>query len=385
MRRRVAAVTGSRAEFGLLRPILQELRRRPGVDLKLAVTGLHLLAGYGNTIDDIRRSGIPIEGTVPMYEGEIEDPRYHGRALARGVDGFTLLLSEWRPHFVLVLGDRLEPLAAILAASTLNLGIAHIHGGDRATGSHIDEQIRHAITKFAHLHLAATEASAERVRRMGEEPSRIHVVGAPALDAIRTLEIPSEADVRRRLNLPAKGPFGVFVYHATIHAGEQAGAEARMALEALFATVGHVVVVRPNNDAGNQHVRAVLASIDPARGVRAFDHLEPALYYGALTHAAVMVGNSSSGIIEARFFGLPVVNVGERNRGRECARNVAFVDASPKAIASALARATGDKAYRKLCRTCPNPYGKGHAAKGIADALEKAEIDEMLLKKGMTY
>ncbi len=384
MRLRVAAVTGSRAEFGLLRPILQELRRRQGVDLKLAVTGLHLLAGYGNTIEDIRKSGVPIEGTVPMYEGEVEDPNYHGKALARGVDGFTRLLSEWRPQWVLVLGDRLEPLAAVLAASTLNLAIAHIHGGDRATGSHIDEQIRHAITKFAHLHLAATEASAERVRKLGEETWRIHVVGAPALDAIRTLEVPAEADVRKRLGLPSKGAYGVFVYHATIHAGERAGEEARLALSTLLEAVGHVVALRPNNDAGNQHVRAALASMDPAR-VRTFDHLEPALYYGALTNAAVMVGNSSSGIIEARFFGLPVVNVGERNFGRECAKNVAFVDAEVKAVKAALLRARDDKAYRKVCRTCPNPYGKGNAAKSIADAIEKAPVGEKSLKKGMTY
>ncbi len=384
MRIRVAAVTGSRAEFGLLRPILQELRRRADVDLKLAVTGLHLLAGYGNTIEDIRKSGIPIEGTVPMYEGEIEDPLYHGRALARGVDGFTRLLSEWRPHWVLVLGDRLEPLAAVLAASTLNRAIAHIHGGDRATGSHIDEQIRHAITKFAHLHLAATKASAERVRKLGEEPWRIHIVGAPALDAIRTLDLPAEADVRKRLALPPSGAYGVFVYHATIHGGEQAGEEARTALAALVEATGRVVALRPNNDAGNQHVRAALASSDASR-VRAFDHLEPALYYATLAHAGVMVGNSSSGIIEARFFGLPVVNVGERNRGRECAKNVAFVDAEPKAVKAAIARSLGDKAYRKLCRACPNPYGKGNASKGVADALEKLAADERVLKKGMTY
>lgn len=384
MRLRVAAVTGSRAEFGLLRPILQELRRRPAIDLKLAVTGLHLLPGYGNTIEDIRKSGIPIEGTVPMYEGEVEDPLYHGRALARGVDGFTRLLSEWRPHWVLVLGDRLEPLASVLAASTLNQAIAHIHGGDRATGSHIDEQIRHAITKFAHLHLTATKASAERVRRLGEEPWRIHVVGAPALDAIATLSLPSEAEVRKRLGLPPQGEYGVFVYHATIHAAERAGEEARLALSTLVEAVGRVVALRPNNDAGNQHVRAALAAADPAR-VRAFDHLEPALYYATLSHAGVMVGNSSSGIIEARFFGLPVVNVGERNRGRECARNVAFVDAEPKALRAAIERALRDKAFRKLCRTCPNPYGKGHAAKSIADALEKAPVGEKSLKKGMTY
>lgn len=384
MRLRVAAVTGSRAEFGLLRPILQELRRRCAVDLKLAVTGLHLLAGYGNTIEDIRRSGIPIEGTVPMYEGEIEDPIYHGRALARGVDGFTRLLSEWRPHWVLVLGDRLEPLASVLAASTLNLAIAHVHGGDRATGSHIDEQIRHAITKFSHLHLAATKASAERLRKMGEEPWRIRVVGAPALDAIRTLELPAEAEVRKRLGLPPSGPYGVFIHHATIHAGERAGEEARMALSALVEATGRVVAFRPNNDAGNQYVRAALAAADPAR-VKTFDHLEPALYYATLAGAAVMVGNSSSGIIEARFFGLPVVNVGERNRGRECAKNVAFVDAEEKQIRSAIARALDDKAYRRLCRACPNPYGKGHAAKGVADAIEQVGLDERVLKKGMTY
>ena len=379
--RRIAVITGSRAEFGLLVPVLRALRRTRGLRTDLIVTGMHLLRRFGRTVDEIREAGWPIAATVRMQH-EQHTARDEAAALARGISGIARALDACRSDVVLVLGDRLEALAGGCAAIASRRVLAHIHGGDRAPGD-IDEPIRNALTRMAHVHFAASADAARRLRASGEEPWRIHLVGAPGLDAVR--EIISKpgvpARVRRLLGDVSDRPYAVVVQHPI---GRSETAERRTAeaiLRAVRSTGLGVVAIYPNTDPGHAGIVAAIEKAACNEDTRVFRSLPREDYLKVVSRAALLIGNTSSGIIESATLGVPAVNVGPRQDGRlRCGPNVIDVGESAEAITRGIRTAL----RRPRPRISRSVYGDGRAGERIASILAKLKIDERLRRKGLT-
>lgn len=372
-KRRVAVVTGTRAEYGIWQPILQALHDAPDFDLRLIVSGMHLLPEYGYTIEEIQKDGYPIGATVDFLL-QSNTPSGMARSLGVALLGMTQALEQLRPDFVFVLGDRGEMLAAAIAAAHMKQLVVHFHGGE-VSGS-IDESIRHAITKFAHLHLVATEQSARRVRQLGEESWRIHVVGAPRIETIKRAKLPPYAEVKRQLNLPFDPPYLLLVYHPVVTEIEAVGEQIQTVLSAVKRFGLPTVIIGPNSDAGSHEIFAAYAPYRNRNDTVFIVNVPHLLYLSLLKHAAVLVGNSSSGIIEAPSLGVPVVNIGSRQQGRERAANVLDVPCKADAIAEAIERALTDEEFRQRCRTCQNPYGQGDTSKRVLEILRNLSLEQ---------
>lgn len=371
--RRVAIVTGTRAEFGLLEPVIRAVQRRRGLTPQVVVCGMHLLRRFGHTIVHIRDAGYPIAATVRMQRGD-DSPTDQAEGLGRGVGGLARAFERLGSDIVVALGDRIEALAAALAGVTTGRVVAHIHGGDVALGDY-DDTLRHAITKLAHVHFAATRDAARRIVRMGEDPQRVHVVGAPGLDRLRELI--------EGTPLPRRRDAALVVIHPT---GRSTATERRFAARVLrvVADAGlRRIVIYPNSDRGH---RGIIEAIEAHRrrcdDVEVVRSLPREQYLRRLLEVRVLVGNSSSGIIEAPFAGTPVVNVGDRQQDRlPGGRAIFHADPSPAAI---------ERALRQALRSRPRPggrtpYGDGQAGERIAGVLAKLRITRPLLRKRIRY
>lgn len=383
-RRRVAVVTGSRADYGLYYYILQELHGRPDAHLQLVVTGMHLAPQFGLTVREVERDGFPIAARVEMLlAGDTGGSA--GRSVGLAVIGLTQALEALGPDLLLLLGDRSEMLAASTAALHLGIPCAHIHGGESTEGA-IDEAIRHAVTKLSHVHFAAAEVYAERIRRMGEEPWRVHVTGAPGLDHLYRTPRLGVPELSARLGVDFSRRVVLATFHPVTLELAHTGAYIRAFLDALEGCKIDVVFTYPNADPGGQQV---LAAIQQRAAENPRLHLVPnmgsQLYFSAMAASAAMAGNSSSGIIEAPSLGLPVVNVGSRQAGRVRASNVIDVGYGTAEIRAGLERALHDQQFREQAARCANPYGDGHASERIVRVLMQLDLGPRLLHKRLAY
>lgn len=375
-KRRIAYISGTRADFGLMASTLQLIRRSETLELAIVATGMHLSPLHGMTIGDIEASGLPIGARV-----QTDDTASTGAAMAKNVGhmliGFVDAFEQLDPDLVLLLGDRGEMLAAALAAIHLNIPIAHIHGGERS--GTVDEPVRHAISKLSHLHLVATSESADRLVRMGEAPEHIFVVGAPGLDGIV-----EDAGIERDIlfaeyGLDSERPLALVLFHPVLQEAGASGAGGAAIINALKGDL-QVLALKPNSDAGSANIRTELEARAAQGEITLVTHLPRAEYLSFLRHANVLVGNSSSGIIEAATFGIPVVNVGARQNLRQRNANVVDVPVSEQAIRKAIATAlTAQRGSGK------NVYGDGQAGPRIVDLLEKTDLDEQLMRKVNAY
>ena len=378
--KRIGVVTVSRSDYGHLRPVLEALRRAPDLELLLLVAGMHLASEFGLTVRDIEADGFPISARVEMLGGG-DTPEAVATATGQGVAGFGEAFARLRPDVVVVLGDRFEMLAAAVAALPFALPVAHIHGGEVSEGA-MDNQIRHAITKLAHLHFASAEPHARRIAAMGEEPWRIHTVGAPGLDRLATTEPLPRAALARELGLPEAGPWLLVTFHPVTLEYRDTAAHIDELLAALEKTDGFIVITYPNADTAG---RLIIERIEEFAGrhprrCRLAKSLGERLYLSLLRHADLMIGNSSSGLIEAPSFGLPVVNVGSRQRGRLRGANVIDVEPSREDILRGIEGAQA-LPFRVRARAAANPYGDGHAAPRIVEILRSVPIDVRLVQK----
>jgi UDP-hydrolysing UDP-N-acetyl-D-glucosamine 2-epimerase len=378
--RRVGVVTVSRSDYGHLRPVLDAIRRAGDLELVLFVAGMHLAAEFGLTVREIEADGYPIAERIAMLEGR-DSPEAVAGATGRGVAGFGAAFARQRPDLLVVLGDRFEMLAAAVAALPFVLPVAHIHGGEVTEGA-MDNQIRHAITKLAHLHFASAEPHARCIAAMGEEPWRIHTVGAPGLDRIVGLDALPRETLARELDLSAQPPWLLVTFHPVTLEYRDTGAHIEELLAALEKTDGALVMTYPNADTSARQIveRLEEFSARHPRRCRLVRSLGERLYLSLLRQADLMVGNSSSGLIEAPSFGLPVVNVGARQRGRLRGANVIDVEPLRDDILRGI-EAGLTPAFRARARAAPNPYGDGHAAPRIVDALRTAPLDARLVQK----
>jgi UDP-hydrolysing UDP-N-acetyl-D-glucosamine 2-epimerase len=377
--RTIAVVTVARSDYGHLGPVLSALRDAPDVRLLLVVAGAHLVPEFGLTVREIEADGWPIAECVDMLEPG-DSPEAVAIATGRGVQGFARAYAKHRPDLLVVLGDRFEMLAAAVAALPFALPVAHIHGGEVTEGA-MDNQIRHAITKLAHLHFVSAPVHAERLARMDEEPWRIHDVGAPGLDRLRERPRLSRDEVGRRLDLPTQAPWILVTFHPVTLEHADTPRHVEELVSALDAAPGTFVVTYPNADtAGRTIIAALEAFARRSTRVRLQPTLGEDVYLALLEHADAMVGNSSSGLIEAPSFGLPCVNIGSRQRGRLRGDNVIDVDYGREEIGRGL-RAALAPGLRSRLRALPNPYGDGGAAPRIVDILRRVPLDARLVQK----
>ena len=379
--RRIAVVTGSRAEYGILRSLLHDLRANPACTLQLVVTGMHLAHEFGMTVEEIRHDGFAIAAEVPMLEGG--DSRLAAaRSTGRGVVGSAEAFQRLAPEIVVVLGDRFEILAAAQAAMLMGIPVAHIHGGEVTEGS-TDEFIRHAVSKMSSLHFTSTEAFRQRLIRMGELPERVHTVGAPGLDQFVRLELPARAVLMSELGLDAKRSFLLVTYHPATRTAEDPAVVAGNLLRALDGFADHqLLLTKANADPGGRAVNEVMEHYAAAHAPRAVlvASLGSARYLAAVREAAALVGNSSSGYIEAPAVGTPTVNLGERQKGRPRAASIVDCEENVASIAAAL-RKVLQPAFRQGIRDQALPYGRpGNVSAKIASVLIEADLGSLRTK-----
>ncbi len=382
--RTVCVVTGTRAEYGLLQSPMTHIQTTENLQLATVVTGMHLSPQHGKTYETIEADGFTIDRKVDMLmDGN------SGLSMAKstgiGLMGMAEAFREIDPDIVLVLGDRDEPLAAAVAAAHMNIPVAHIHGGDAMSGATIDDSIRHALTKFAHIHFPASEASAERVSCLGEADWRITISGAPGLDAIRNGDYESGEAVRESLGVDADERLVLCIQHPVTTEPEKASQQMQATLDAIEPLDARIVVVYPNSDAGGQDMISVLESHPLREKLIVRKNLPRKRYLGLMEAADVMVGNSSSGIIEAPSFDLPVVDIGPREERRQRAENTVSVPHETEAIRAAVEDGLYDDDTKRRARECTNPYDYGGAGERIADHLAEVPLGEELLRKDITY
>jgi UDP-N-acetylglucosamine 2-epimerase (non-hydrolysing)/GDP/UDP-N,N'-diacetylbacillosamine 2-epimerase (hydrolysing) len=378
--KRIAVVTSSRADYGYLLPIVRELSHAPEFNLQLIVSGSHLSAAHGSTVGAIEEDGFPIAERVEIVT-DSDAAADIAKSIGTGVMGFADAYSRLDPDLLLLLGDRFEMLAAAAAMLPFAKPIAHIAGGESSEGA-IDEAIRHSLTKMSHLHFVQTSQYRDRVVQMGEEPWRVTVSGSPSLDNLRGFVPVPESELAERVGLSLDCPPLLVTFHPVTLEYAAARQQIGEVLAAIEASGLPVVFTAPNADTNGQDIRDAIESFVARRGASASFVLNLGTrgYFSLMQKALLMLGNSSSGIIEAASFSLPVVNVGDRQRGRIHGENVIDVPCTRDAILPAL-RAAGASSFRDRIRGMKNPYGDGNAAKVIVDVLRRTPLDRSLLLK----
>lgn len=377
--RKICVVTGTRAEYGLLYWILKEIEAMQGLELQLVVTGAHLSPYQGNTQEQIEKDGFKIRERVDMLlQGD--SASCVATAMGLGQIGFARAYAALQPDLLLVLGDRYEILAAVSAALPFALPVVHLHGGESTEGA-IDEQIRHAITKMSHLHLTACEEYAVNVRRMGEEAWRVHTVGAPGLEWLRRSDCLSKDELQADLGLDFSKPVLLVTFHPVTLEPAKVRWQTEQLLEALAHSDAQVLLTGANADQGGAVVNRLLqeAAADNERYVFR-QSLGQRRYLSCMKHCSMVVGNSSSGIIEAASFGVPVVNIGTRQQGRLQNENVINCGYEAAQITEGIEQGRSE-AFSLLARGVTNRYGDGCTARKVVDLLREVPLEDLKIKR----
>lgn len=382
MAKLVHFLTGIRSEYDILSPVVKAVSETSGLDVGMIVTGGHLTARFGNSLGQIEADGFPIAAKIDsLLSSDGLSGRVKGAALQ--LLGMTDLFARQRPDFLVVMGDREESMTGAMAGLYHHIPVVHLGGGDHAEDGNVDNPIRHAVSKLAHLHMATTALSGRRLRALGEEDWRINVVGASGLDRLITTPHLDRAATEKALGVDWNGqPYVVLLYHPTI-TDFAAVCDHMAAITAVLEQSGlNIIAITPNSDPGSDGIVAAINDFAArCARVKKISFLERTTFVNMLRHAAAMVGNSSAGILEAPTLGLPAINIGLRQRGREHADNVIFTEYDPAEITAALTRATTDTAFRALVAQRRTPYGDGSASRKIADILAQTTIDKRLMHK----
>lgn len=380
--KKIVVVTGTRADYGIYVPLLKKIEKDPVLELGLIVTGMHLSPIYGYTINEIKADKYKIIGTIDiLLQGSTSANM--ARSIGLGIMGMTQVLETNQPDLLFVLGDRGEMLAAAIAASHLNIPVAHLHGGE-VSGS-IDESVRHAISKLSHIHFPATAKSAERLKKMGEDEWRIHQVGALRLDTILKASLPSFEEVRDKYGLGfiEKNNYFLLVYHPVTTEVHSLKDQIKNVLDALIKHQKPIICILPNSDYGTEEITAVYNEYKQSniKFIKNFNHLD---YLTVLKHSLALIGNSSSGIIEAASFHVPVLNIGNRQKGRERSGNVVDVTTALEDIEKGLNQVLSES-FRQSVSKVSNVYGDGKASDRIVKIIKDLIIDDTILNKIIAY
>ena len=377
--RTIGLVTSARSDLGIYLPVMRAISRGPDLDLKVIVTGMHLSPEFGLTARHVEGAGFEIDARVDSMVAS-DTPSGLAKSMGLGVSGFAQLFSDRRPDILLVLGDRFDMYPAAVAALPFRIPVAHLAGGE-ATEGLIDESIRHSITKLSHIHFVSTAEYRDRVVQMGEEPWRVTLTGMPSLDNLRELTLPNEDQVRREFGLAADKPTAVVTFHPVTLQHEHTGDHIMGLLSALRSADFQCLFTYPNADtAGRIIIEKIEMACQERSDWKVVKNAGQENYYGLLQVADVMVGNSSSGIIESASFGLPAINIGIRQRGRVQARNVIDCAHDQHAIGSALGKSVSQE-FRASLEGLKNPYGDGWSADRIVSRLVEVQLNDSLIVK----
>ena len=380
--RTIGVVTVSRSDYGIYLPILRKIKDEPGLRLQLLVAGSHLSPEFGLTVDVIEADGFEASERVEMLLSS-DSPEGIAKSMGLGTIGFAQAYARHRPDVLLVLGDRFEMHSAVAAALPFKIPVAHIHGGEITEGA-IDDSLRHSITKLSHLHFAATEEYRARILQMGEEPWRVFVSGAPGLDNLHCVQYLDRRELEDQTGFSLEVDPLLVTYHSVTLEYEDTRWQVQELLGALGECSRPVIFTMPNADTGGRAITPMLEEFAMGRPhTWVVSNLGTKMYFSLMAQAAAMVGNSSSGIIEAPSFGLPVVNIGNRQRGRTRAPNVIDVGYQRGEIAEGITKALTPE-FRAGLAGLTNPYGDGHASDVIVQHLKEVPLDQRLITKRFT-
>ena len=377
--RTIGVVTVERSDYGIYLPILRRIQVDPELHLHLIVSGAHLAPGFGLTVNMIQADGFEIGERIEMLLAS-DSPEGIAKSIGLGVIGFAQAFARFRPDILLVLGDRFEMHAAALAALPFNIPVTHIHGGEVTQGA-MDDALRHSLTKLSHLHFVSTPEYAQRVAQLGEEKWRITVSGAPSLDNLRLGTLPTREQLEVQFNFRLHPAPLLVTFHPVTLEFEQTEWQITELMAALNQLDMPVIFTMPNADTRNGIVRQQIAEYARTHtSAWSVENFGTQNYFGVMQFAAAMIGNSSSGIIEAPSFKLPVVNIGTRQTGRVRANNVIDVGYERSEIVAGVQRAITPE-FREGLRERVNPYGDGRAAEHIVDGLKAVALDDHLIRK----
>lgn len=391
----IGVFTGNRAEYGLLHSTIKSIHNSNLLNLKLIVAGAHLESKFGNTINEILSDGFDIAATIPFLSLNSE-PSSTPLSIARGIESLVKSIKELDIDLLIVYADRFEGFSAVIAASQMNIPVAHIEGGDLTEGGALDDSVRHAMSKLSHLHFTTNQQASNRLLAMGEESWRVKTVGLPSLDGVYDGDFCEPNEVLSLLDINLKYPILLFTLHSITTAddlGVSDAIETLLSLESLAKQGCNLILTYPNNDNGGEKIIDLLFEFSSkfnSSNIILQPSLGRRLYHGVLNLRknlnanVVCVGNSSSGIKETPAFSVPTVNIGERQKGRLRAENVIDVVADRNDILNAINKCLYDKTFIETCDNATNPYWFGPVGDNIVHVLESTTISEYLIQKGMT-
>ena len=380
-KRNVLVVTGSRGEYGYIRPVMKLMKKSNKLKPKILATNMHLLPEFGNSINEFKYDDIKIDHKIFMALSG-----YTNATMVKSLGVFMLsiadLLENSPPDIILLAGDRGEQLIAGIAGAHMNIPVAHIQAGELS--GNVDGISRHAITRFSHIHFASNEDAKQRLINMGEEKFRIFKVGAPQLDEIVQNNIAPPTEIAKIFSIDLNKPVALVVQHPVTEQSAFSGQQMRETIQALIEMGLQSIIIYPNNDAGS---RAIMQCIQDNRkiNIKVERNVQRKIYLGIMNVADVLIGNSSSGILEAPSFKLPAVNIGRRQQGRYQGKNVINVDKHEKGLIKAAIQKALSKDFKKKLAGTNNPYGDGKSSERIVNVLETIPINEKLLYKNLTY
>ena len=382
MNKKICVITGTRANYGRLKPIMKEIINSNKLELSVVVTGMHLIRECGYTVTEIEKDGFIIDAKVDMHLANLNEAGMC-KSLGIALLGLTQAIESIKPDVILILGDRDEDLAGAIIGAHMNIPVAHIHGGE-VTGT-VDEIIRHGITKFSHIHFPATENSKERIIKLGENQDYVYNVCSPGLDSILNREYKTKKDIFKKYGLSMKKKLIILSQHPVTTEADKSGDQIRKTLEAVKRIGEQVILIYPNSDAGSRKIVDVIKEYEKLEFINSYMNIPFEDFLNLLKYTDVMVGNSSSGIMEAPSFKVPVVNVGTRQNGRECSTNLLNVSYNEEEIYMAIHKSLYDESYINEVNKCINPYGDGKTGKRIVEILESLTISRNLVQKRINY
>lgn len=379
--RKITVFTGSRAEYGLLSNIIYGLKDHPEVELSLVIGGMHLSKEFGYTISEIEEDGVPISAKLEFLLSS-DTPVGISKSVGLAIISAAEYFDRNTPEILVILGDRFETMAVAQAAMLARIPIAHIHGGETTEGC-IDEAIRHSVTKMAHLHFTTTEVYAERIRQMGENPKYIYNYGAPGIDNINKLNLLNKRELSKSIDFEINGKFIMVTYHPVTLLPDSGYSGLTNLLAVLDKyTQYQLIFSYPNADSNNSDLRKLIEEYQEKNKARVYlsRSLGKLKYLSALKNCEMVVGNSSSALIEAPSFGIPTVNIGDRQKGRVYGETVLNCNDNETEIESSINYALSD-GFKQKCKHAKNPYGKGQASKNIIEKLINLPLENLIFKK----
>lgn len=380
MKNKILVVTERRADYSKFKPILREIEKSHKLKYYLIVTGSHLLSEHGSTITEIKKDGFKITSTFSMYKKNRPDTGAEmTRAFGRAVVNLSAIIEKLKPDIILSGFDIGANFASAIIGSHMNIVVAHVEGGE-VTGT-IDESIRHATTKFAHLHFTSNLQATNRLVKMGENPNHVFTVGNPSLDSIIGIKDIEQEKLAKKYDLDFSTPFIIMLQHTVTSEINEVTQHVLKTIETIKELNIQALIIYGNADAGSKKIAKVIRNSK----IKQYQTIPFDDYINLLKRAAALVGNSSSGIIEAPFLHIPTVNIGTRQEGRLRACSIIDVDYNKNQIKKAIKKTIENKRFLNKVKKCKSLYGDGQASKKIVEILEKLDLKKIPIQKKLTY